>query len=107
MLISILDLLQQEVKRLREAVINPQMGSLGHKTLANPSIGDVLEATGAVYFNLGGKTLIEISPVVLERLFNGETKGLAIYAQGAVNAAFASSQARDPADRPALHFNLE
>jgi DNA polymerase-3 subunit delta len=53
-------LLQQEVKRLRDSVINPQMGSLGHKILENPSIGEVLEAVGAVYFNLGGKTLIEI-----------------------------------------------
>lgn len=53
-------LLQQEVKRLREAVINPQMGSLGHKHLESPSIGEVLEAVGAVCFNLGGKTLIEI-----------------------------------------------
>lgn len=53
-------LLQQEVKRLREAVVNPQMGGLGHKVLTNPSIGEVLEAVGAVCFNLGGKTLIEI-----------------------------------------------
>lgn len=53
-------LLRQEVKRLRESVINPQMGSLGHKVLENPSIGEVLEAVGAVCFNLGGKTLIEI-----------------------------------------------
>lgn len=53
-------LLQQEVKRLRDSVINPQMGSLGHKVLENPSIGEVLEAVGAVCFNLGGKTLIEI-----------------------------------------------
>lgn len=53
-------LLQQEVKRLRETVINPQMGSLGHKVLDTPSIGEVLEAVGAVCFNLGGKTLIEI-----------------------------------------------
>ncbi|HEY9745121.1 MAG TPA: DNA polymerase III subunit delta [Oculatellaceae cyanobacterium] len=53
-------LLQQEVKRLRASVLNPQMGSLGHKILENPKISDVLEAVGAVYFNLGGKTLIEI-----------------------------------------------
>jgi DNA polymerase-3 subunit delta len=53
-------LLHQEVKRLREAVVNPEMGSLGHKVLANPGIGAVLEAVGAVCFNLGGKTLIEI-----------------------------------------------
>lgn len=53
-------LLQQEVKRLRESVINPQMGSLGHKVLESPSIGEALEAIGAVCFNLGGKTLIEI-----------------------------------------------
>lgn len=53
-------LLQQEVKRLRSAIINPQMGSLGHKVLESPSIGEVLEAVGAVCFNLGGQTLIEI-----------------------------------------------
>jgi len=53
-------LLQQEVKRLRASVINPQMGSLGHKLLESPSIGEVLEAVGAVCFNLGGKTLVEI-----------------------------------------------
>jgi DNA polymerase-3 subunit delta len=53
-------LLHQEVRRLRESVINPQMGSLGHKHLESPSIGEVLEAIGAVCFNLGGKTLIEI-----------------------------------------------
>lgn len=53
-------LLNQEVKRLREAVINPQMGSLGHKILEKPDIGQVLEAVGAMCFNLGGKTLIEL-----------------------------------------------
>jgi DNA polymerase-3 subunit delta len=53
-------LLHQELKRLRESVVNPQMGSLGHKVLQSPSIGEVLEAVGAVCFNLGGKTLIEI-----------------------------------------------
>lgn len=53
-------LLQQELKRLRESVINPQMGGLGYKVLRNPSIGDVEEAVGAVCFNLGGKTLVEI-----------------------------------------------
>jgi|GEM_PF-1448446 len=53
-------LLHEEVKRLRAEVVNPQMGSLGHKLLENPSIGEVLEAVGAVCFNLGGKTLIEI-----------------------------------------------
>ncbi len=53
-------LLQQEVKRLRSSVVNPEMGSLGHKVLDSPSIGEVLEAVGAVCFNLGGKTLVEI-----------------------------------------------
>jgi DNA polymerase-3 subunit delta len=53
-------LLRQEVKRLREATINPQMGSLGYKKLESPSIGEVLEVIGSVCFNLGGKTLIEI-----------------------------------------------
>jgi DNA polymerase III delta subunit len=53
-------LLQQSVVQLREAVINPAAASLGHKRLQAPKIGEVLEAIGAVYFNLGGKTLIEI-----------------------------------------------
>jgi DNA polymerase-3 subunit delta len=53
-------LLHQEIKQLRQAVINPQMGDLGHKCLASPTIAQVLEVVGAVCFNLGGKTLIEI-----------------------------------------------
>jgi DNA polymerase III subunit delta len=53
-------LLNQAIKHLRTSIINPQMGSLGHKILENPSIGEVLEAIGAICFNLGGKTLIEI-----------------------------------------------
>jgi hypothetical protein len=55
----------------------------------------------------GDKTLIEISPVVLKRLMSGEAKGLAIYAQGVGTAAFASSQAHDPSDRPVLYANVE
>ena len=55
----------------------------------------------------GAKTIISISPVVMERLFSGKTKGLAIYSQGAVNASFASSEANDPRDRPTLYFDIE
>jgi len=55
----------------------------------------------------GAKTIIPVSPVVMERLLSGKTKGLAIYSQGAVNASFASSAANDPKDRPALYFELE
>lgn len=53
-------LLSQAVQSLRKSIVNPEMGSLGHKTLQSPSIGSVLEAVGSVCFNLGGKTLIEI-----------------------------------------------
>lgn len=53
--------LQQAVRAVRTQTVNPDMGHLGHKRLQNPSIGDALEAIGAVYFNLGGgKTLIEL-----------------------------------------------
>jgi hypothetical protein len=55
----------------------------------------------------GQKTLISISPPVLARLISGETKGLAIYPQGAVNASFSSSQAPNPAYHPTLHFNVK
>ncbi len=53
-------LLSQEARRLRQSVINPEMGGLGYKLLEKPDIGEVLETIGAVTFNLGGKTLIEI-----------------------------------------------
>jgi DNA polymerase III subunit delta len=53
-------LLQQSVVQLRQKLVDPGMGSLGHKQIENPSVEEVLEAIGAVYFNLGGKTLIEI-----------------------------------------------
>ena len=55
----------------------------------------------------GQKTLISINPAVMARLISGETKGLAIYPQGAVNASFASSQSPNPDSRPKLHFNLK
>ena len=53
-------LLRQAVKRLRGVVINPSLGGLGHKVLESPRLADVLEVLGAVCFNLGGKTLIEV-----------------------------------------------
>ena len=55
----------------------------------------------------GAKTIIPVSPAVMERLFSGKTKGLAFYSQGAVNASFASSEADDPKDRPTLYFDIE
>lgn len=57
-------------------------------------------------FERGGVTRILVSPPVLQRLIAGRTRGLAIYAQGAINASFYSSQAADPARRPVLRFNL-
>jgi hypothetical protein len=58
-------------------------------------------------FQRDGKTLIGVSPPVLKRLFSGETKGIAIYAQGALNATFRSSRSSDPAKRPKLHFSVK
>lgn len=52
----------------------------------------------------GGRTRIAVSPPVLERLISGRTRGLAIYAQGALGATFHSSRSPDPANRPTLHF---
>jgi hypothetical protein len=54
----------------------------------------------------GGKTVIGISPAVMNRLFSGKTKGLAFYAQGALNASFASSESPVPNNRPVLYFNV-
>ena len=55
----------------------------------------------------GGKTLIQVSPAVLARLISGRSKGIAIYSQGALNAAFYSGRAVDPGVRPKLYFNLK
>jgi hypothetical protein len=55
----------------------------------------------------GGRTRINVSPPVMRRLLSGRSKGIAIYAQGAVNATFLSSVARDPAARPVLRFNVK
>ena len=58
-------------------------------------------------FEQGAKTIIPVSPTVMKRLFSGETKGLAIYSQGAVNASFASSVDNNPDNRPTLYFEIE
>jgi hypothetical protein len=58
-------------------------------------------------FHRGERTLIRINPAVLGRLISGETKGIAIYPQGAVNASFASSQAPNARYKPTLHFNVK
>ena len=55
----------------------------------------------------GGKTLIPVSPPVLQRLMAGRSRGLAIHAQGAVNATFHSSADPDEGRRPKLYFNAE
>jgi hypothetical protein len=54
-----------------------------------------------------GKTRIEINPLVMQRLIDGKTKGLALYGQGALNATFASSQAPGEGSRPTLFFNVK
>lgn len=43
----------------------------------------------------------------LARLLSGETKGLAIYPQGSLDAAFSSSRAPGANFRPTLHFNVK
>jgi hypothetical protein len=58
-------------------------------------------------YHRGERTLLRVNPAVLVRLLSGETKGIAIYAQGAVNASFASSQAPNARYRPTLHFNVK
>jgi len=58
-------------------------------------------------FERGAKTVIPVSPSVMKRLFSGATKGLALFAQGAVNASFYSSQAINPDNRPTLYFEIE
>jgi len=58
-------------------------------------------------FHRGERTLLRINPAVLGRLISGETKGIAIYPQGAINASFASSQSPNPRYRPKLYFNVK
>jgi hypothetical protein len=58
-------------------------------------------------FHRGERTLIRLNPAVLGRLLSGETKGIAIYPQGAINASFASSQAPNARYKPMLHFNVK
>ena len=55
----------------------------------------------------GAKTIIPVSPAVMERLFSGKTTGLAIYSQGAVNASFESSKTPELKDRPTLCFEIK
>jgi len=54
----------------------------------------------------GGKTHIAVSPAVLERLLSGRTRGIAIFAQGAIYASFYSGSSPQRADGPKLYFNL-
>ena len=54
-------LLQQALRQLRTELVNPDFAGLSHKILTNPDIHEVVEAAGAVTFNLGGGvTLIEV-----------------------------------------------
>ena len=54
----------------------------------------------------GGKTRIAVSPPVLRRLFSGRTRGLAILAQGAVQASFISGRG-EAGEGPVLYFNSD
>jgi DNA polymerase-3 subunit delta len=53
-------LLLREIRQLRQRVVTNDLAQLSHKTLKNPSLAQVIEAVGAVSFNFGGETLIEI-----------------------------------------------
>jgi len=55
----------------------------------------------------GAKTRIPISPPVLRRLLSGHTTGLALLAQGDIQATFVAADAADVRDRPTLYLNLE
>lgn len=55
----------------------------------------------------GGKTFATIPKVVLQRLLNGKTRGLAIKPLGAVSASFYGMEYRDVALTAKLHFNLD
>jgi hypothetical protein len=65
----------------------------------------IVDAPPAIH--RGETTLIRINPAVMARLLSGQTKGIAIYPQGAVNASFASSQSPNPRYRPKLYFNVK
>lgn len=54
----------------------------------------------------GGKTRIAVSPPVLRRLFSGRAAGLAIQAQGAIQASFKSGQ-EGSTEGPVLYFNSD
>jgi hypothetical protein len=54
----------------------------------------------------GGKTRIAVSPPVLRRLFSGRAAGLAIQAQGAIQASFISGQ-EGSTEGPVLYFNSD
>ncbi len=73
-----------------EEVINPQM------------IIDV-EITHAP----GGRTYATIPRPVMQRLLDGQTRGIAIRPLGAVNAAFYSRESGDPGAVAKLYFNVE
>ncbi len=55
----------------------------------------------------GEKTFVRINPAVMNRLLSGETKGIAIIAQGEIYASFASSQSPNPGLRPPRYFNVK
>jgi DNA polymerase-3 subunit delta len=53
-------LLSRAVLQLRQRTLSPELGDLAYRLLVTPSLTELLEAVGAVYFNLGGTTLIEV-----------------------------------------------
>jgi hypothetical protein len=55
----------------------------------------------------GSKNYITISKPVLQRLFEGKTKGLLIRPLGAIDASFYASENKSENNSPKLHFNIQ
>ena len=55
----------------------------------------------------GGKTYLTIPRVVLQRMFDGKTHGIAVKALGAIDASFYSMEDEAGRYSARLHFNLE
>lgn len=55
----------------------------------------------------GNKTYITLSRPVMQRLLNGETKGLLLKPLGVIQASFYPSETNNPKFAPKLHFTLK
>ncbi|MBN1765257.1 MAG: hypothetical protein JW860_08375 [Sedimentisphaerales bacterium] len=77
----------------------------------NQPLHKVLNPQLVIDFNVnpqpGDKNCISISKPVLQRLINGQTKGLALKPSGAVNTTFYALENQNPITSPKLHLNLK